>query len=312
MISITRYKSLIYIFGLTMGLSACTVGHTPQPVLPARDMVTAGESASVQGNQNIYAFARAHNVSMREIIVLNNLHPPFAIKAGQHLILPAGGATFGGDTKSLSPLPQSAPSSAVEKLELAPLVPVSAQPVNTPAKPAAAPVDVHNQPSVTQKFSEANDKPSQEMNVAPAQPAPLTPTVSVASGVALAAPVLMAWPVQGPIISAFGDKGQGLVNDGINIAAPKGSPVVASMGGTVVYAGNEMKGFGNLILIRHQKGWVTAYAHLDRMLVTKDSIVAQGDMIATVGKTGKVSTPQLHFETRHDGKPVDPHSLMKT
>jgi murein DD-endopeptidase MepM/ murein hydrolase activator NlpD len=73
-----------------------------------------------------------------------------------------------------------------------------------------------------------------------------------------------------------------------------------------------MKGFGNLILIRHSNGWVTAYAHLDRILVSKDAVVAQNDMIGTVGKTGNVPSPQLHFETRQEGKPVDPSSVVKS
>jgi murein DD-endopeptidase MepM/ murein hydrolase activator NlpD len=121
----------------------------------------------------------------------------------------------------------------------------------------------------------------------------------------------MKWPVQGPVLSTFGPKGQGLNNDGVNIGAPKGAPVVAAANGIVVYAGNEMKGFGNLVLIRHTGGWVTAYAHLDRTLVNKDAVVAQGDMIGTVGKTGNVPSPQLHFETRLEGKPVDPATVIK-
>lgn len=120
----------------------------------------------------------------------------------------------------------------------------------------------------------------------------------------------MVWPVKGPISSGFGPKGEGVNNDGVNISAPKGSPVVAAGNGIVAYAGNEMKGFGNLVLIRHEGGWVTAYAHLDRVLVNKDAVVAQGDMIGTVGKTGNISTPQLHFETRHNGKAVDPSGLI--
>jgi len=96
-------------------------------------------------------------------------------------------------------------------------------------------------------------------------------------------PVAFVWPVQGPVLSGYGPKGQGLNNDGVNIGAPKGAPVVAAASGIVVYAGNEMKGFGNLVLIRHQGGWITAYAHLDRVLVNKDAVVAQGDMIGTVG-----------------------------
>lgn len=114
-----------------------------------------------------------------------------------------------------------------------------------------------------------------------------------------------------PSFLLFGPKGKGLDNDGLNIAAPKGSPVKAAEGGMVAYAGNEMKGFGNLVLIRHEGGWVTAYAHLERLVVAKDTIVAKGDMIGTVGTTGGVTSPQLHFETRQRGKPVDPELMMK-
>jgi len=119
------------------------------------------------------------------------------------------------------------------------------------------------------------------------------------------------WPVRGTIISAFGPKGKGRDNDGINIAAPKASPVKAAGSGTVAYAGNEMKGFGNLVLIRHPGGWVTAYAHLERIMVMRDATVREGDMIGTIGTTGDVGSPQLHFEARRDGKPVDPELVLK-
>jgi murein DD-endopeptidase MepM/ murein hydrolase activator NlpD len=146
-----------------------------------------------------------------------------------------------------------------------------------------------------------------------ASPKPVATTMTLAPSTntaAVDAPT-MIWPVQGSVTSGFGPKGQGVNNDGVNIAAPKGSPVVAAAGGNVVYAGDEMKGFGNLVLIRHEDGWVTAYAHLDRVLVAKDAMVAQGDMIGTVGKSGNISSPQLHFETRHDGKAVDPNGIIK-
>ncbi len=100
-------------------------------------------------------------------------------------------------------------------------------------------------------------------------------------------------------------------NDGVNIGAPKGASVVAAAAGTVVYAGNDMKGFGNLVLIKHPGETVTAYAHLDRLLVKRDMVVAQGDTIGTVGRTGNVASPQLHFEVRQDGKPVDPSQVIK-
>lgn len=114
------------------------------------------------------------------------------------------------------------------------------------------------------------------------------------------------WPVQGEIISAFGPKSGGLHNDGVNIAAPAGSDVYASMDGTVIYVGDELKSYGNLVIIRHANGWMTAYAHNDHVNVKKGDMVHQGDVIATVGRTGNVSVPQVHFAIRQGKKPLDP------
>jgi murein DD-endopeptidase MepM/ murein hydrolase activator NlpD len=115
-----------------------------------------------------------------------------------------------------------------------------------------------------------------------------------------------AWPVQGKVISTFGPKPEGLNNDGINIAAPRGAPVLAAENGVVVYAGNEIPGFGNLVLLRHADGWATAYAHNETLLVEKGDRVARGQQIARVGATGSVSEPQSHFEIRKGNEPVDP------
>ena len=101
-------------------------------------------------------------------------------------------------------------------------------------------------------------------------------------------------------------KRQGLHNDGINIAAPKGSPVFAAENGVVAYAGNSLKGFGNLILVKHSGGWITAYAHTDKMLVVRGKQVMRGEKIATIGTTGGVKKPQLHFEIRKGSRAVDP------
>ena len=286
--------TIIVMLGL---LSACGILQAP----PSRTGAVPGETITVDGTQNIYAVARAHGVSMHDIIVLNNLQAPFTLRPGQRLILPfsPGGAPALGPM----PTPVSAAEAPVQQQELPPLTP--AEP-NKKGTAGLAPVESLNLPS-------AAPAPVQTTvaTVAP-QPAPAA-TVSSPPAVEEAGPPPsdMAWPVKGPVLSGFGPKGQGLNNDGINIGAPKGSPVVASAGGTVVYAGNEMKGFGNLVLIRHGGGWVSAYAHLDRVLVNKDAVVARGDMIGTVGKTGNVPSPQLHFEVRHDGKPVDPQTVMK-
>jgi murein DD-endopeptidase MepM/ murein hydrolase activator NlpD len=114
------------------------------------------------------------------------------------------------------------------------------------------------------------------------------------------------WPVQGKIISAFGTKDQGHQNDGINISAPRGTPVRATENGVVAYAGNELRGFGNLVLIRHADGWITAYAHNDKLLVRRGQIVRKGQDIATVGSSGGVGEPQLHFQMRQGKNAVDP------
>jgi murein DD-endopeptidase MepM/ murein hydrolase activator NlpD len=122
--------------------------------------------------------------------------------------------------------------------------------------------------------------------------------------------VAFAWPVQGPVISGFGATSGGARNDGINIAAAKGTPIRAAAGGTVTYAGDELKDYGNLVLIKHTDGYVTAYAHADRLTVGKGDIVTKGQVIGYAGSTGDVSSPQLHFEIRHDTAPVDPRNLL--
>lgn len=114
------------------------------------------------------------------------------------------------------------------------------------------------------------------------------------------------WPVNGKIISPFGVKDGGQHNDGINIAAPLGTPVHAADTGVVVYAGNELRGFGNLLLIRHDNGWVSAYAHCDALLVKRGDTVKRGQVIARVGQSGNVNSPQLHFELRKGAEAVDP------
>ncbi len=117
------------------------------------------------------------------------------------------------------------------------------------------------------------------------------------------------WPIEGKILSGFGSDGDGERNDGINIAAEPGTPIHAAAAGTVTYAAR-LKGYGNLILIRHENGYITAYAHANSVLVARGDRVDRGDVIGLSGKTGSVSAPQLHFEIREGTKPVDPRPLM--
>jgi|SRR6185437_6971587 len=118
------------------------------------------------------------------------------------------------------------------------------------------------------------------------------------------------WPVSGNVMSNFGAASNGERNDGINIAAPVGTPIHAAASGTVTYAGNELKDYGNLVLLKHDGGYVTAYAHADRLIVSRGDVVSRGQVIGYSGDTGDVSSPQLHFEIRHDTQPVNPRPLL--
>jgi murein DD-endopeptidase MepM/ murein hydrolase activator NlpD len=122
----------------------------------------------------------------------------------------------------------------------------------------------------------------------------------------------MRWPVRGKVISGFGPKTNGLKNEGINIAVPEGTSVRAAEGGVVAYSGNELKGYGNLVLIRHDSGYVTAYAHAKELFVKRGDTVKRGDVIAKAGQTGSVSSPQLHFEVRKGATALDPMKFLSS
>jgi murein DD-endopeptidase MepM/ murein hydrolase activator NlpD len=118
------------------------------------------------------------------------------------------------------------------------------------------------------------------------------------------------WPIRGQLVSDYGTGASGTRNDGINIAAPAGTTVLAADAGTVAYAGNELRGYGNLVLLKHANGWMTAYAHNSVLLVKRGEKVRRGQPIARVGATGAVNRPQLHFEVRHGAKALDPGDYL--
>ena len=118
------------------------------------------------------------------------------------------------------------------------------------------------------------------------------------------------WPVRGRVIAGFGSKPNGAQNDGINLAVPEGTPIKAADDGVVAYAGNELKGYGNLVLIRHSNGFVSAYAHASELMVKRGDTIKRGQVIAHAGQTGNVTSPQLHFEIRKGSTPVDPTQYL--
>ena len=164
--------------------------------------------------------------------------------------------------------------------------------VDTPETPAKPLADVAEQVPPP----DANAEPDQQMAAVPPEP--------VATG--------MRWPVRGKIISNFGSKPNGLKNEGINIAVPEGTSIRAAESGVVAYSGNELKGYGNLVLIRHEGGWVTAYAHAKDLFVKRGDTVKRGDVIAKAGQTGSVSSPQLHFEVRKGATAIDPIKYLSS
>jgi murein DD-endopeptidase MepM/ murein hydrolase activator NlpD len=153
-------------------------------------------------------------------------------------------------------------------------------------------------PSIAGRKTAATEEPGD------AEPASVRPSPSSSSN------LVFDWPVSGKVISGFGASGDGLYNEGINIAVPAGTPVRASAPGVVRYAGNELEGYGNLILIEHAGGFVTAYAHNQTLTVKRGQKVERGAVIARSGQTGNVKTPQLHFEIREGTKSVDPRKLL--
>jgi murein DD-endopeptidase MepM/ murein hydrolase activator NlpD len=328
---------------LLLGLAtACARSAPPAPVQYATPPITmpanvAGNAVTVAEGDTVFAMARRQEVPVRDLIEANGLAPPYRLRIGQTLTIPAAqthlvqpGETiysvsrrYGLDMRELARANGIAPPFALQtgmKLKVprqgAPPEPqtvIAAAPAPTapkPANPAAGAVTVAPLPP-SAPVENPQSVPATE--APPAAPAP-PPETQVARTPAPAEPTPppartgrgFLWPVQGKLLSRYGPKPGGLQNDGINIAAPRGTSVRAADSGTVVYAGNELRGFGNLLLIRHAEGWVSAYAHNEQLLVERGAQVKRGQAIAKVGSTGRVTEPQLHFELRQGVNAVDP------
>jgi murein DD-endopeptidase MepM/ murein hydrolase activator NlpD len=175
--------------------------------------------------------------------------------------------------------------------------PGQAVPSRAETSPSAGPdLATVESPHSARLAAPAAAPPVQESAVKTAEPAGDLPT--------------FRWPVRGRVIAGFGPKPNGLQNDGINLAVPEGTPIKAAEDGIVAYAGNELKGYGNLVLVRHSNGFVTAYANASDILVKRGEAVKRGQVIAHSGQTGNVTSPQLHFEIRKGSTPVDPSQYL--
>lgn len=297
----------------------------------------------VQAGDTLSGIAQRFNVSQSALVDLNDLVPPYVIRIGQSLVLPSTIEAPQQTMVAQQPI-ESAPAGEITAAPLgstsAPLPASGAVAGGAAAQPGAKPFQPSGTVNATLPAAGATTGPStSQSTVVPlepdltaaeeaaerayeesrnqaaatgapapvAQPAPATaPTQTAAATVGPPSKAGFSWPVQGKVIARFGTTSDGLRNDGINIAAPAGAPVMAAADGTVAYAGNQLRGFGNLILLRHENGLITAYAHNQSMLVEKGAKVKRGDVIARVGSTGSVDSPQLHFEIRKGEQAVDP------
>jgi len=281
-----------------------------------------GTDYVVQKGDTLLGLARRFKVDFNSLAATNNKTPPYIVRVGERLTLP-GSERSGAPTQTASQAPTQTTSAPPSATATAPATASSPAPgrlviasphadggATTIAPPPPPPRDtLANIPSQSASGDQANGQ-------IPLQPAAPTPTPAPAQ-TAAAAPVdatppprtsgAFLWPVKGEVVAEFGPlPGKGQHNDGINIAVPRGTQVKAAENGVVVYVGNELKGFGNLLLIKHADGWMTAYAHTEQMKVRRGDRVRRGQVIATVGSSGNAAQPQLHFEIRRGTEAVNP------
>jgi len=256
-------------------------------------------SVTVIKGDTLYSISRRYNVPVRDLIEVNGLRPPYALRIGQSLRLPNAKihVVSKGDTVYNISKRYNVDQASLSRLNN--IKPPHALAIGQRLVLPGSVVSTANSTTTQSTWKPSPSSATQSKQT-------YTP-VSVAKK----RTAKFVWPVKGTVISPYGSIAKGRSNDGINIKAPQGTDVKAADKGTVAYAGNELKGFGNLILIRHDDGWVTAYAHNAKLFVKKGQRVIRGEKIAAVGNTGGAATPQLHFEIRAGKKPVNPIGYLE-
>lgn len=280
---------------VTTGALPPVQGAAPPPPAPAPEPAPVAPSAAearlerhvVRAGDTLYAVARRFSVGPRALAEYNGLPPDVRVRVGQTLRIPGGTPVVAASpaptppaVRSSVPPPSTRPPVAVAAFQPRPAPPA----VVTPPPPASVAAATR-----------------------PAPPLLPTPTLGALTDAQIAGlgQGRFLWPVRGEVLSGFGPKGVNQRNDGINIAAGEGTPVKASAGGEVVYAGDQVPGFGNLVLVKHPDGFVTAYGHLARTLVKNREQISQGHVVGEAGASGGVPRSQLHFEVRYAPSPRD-------
>lgn len=311
----TRARSYALLGLVAVILAACASPGGPAEVID-RSYQNRQQAAQpvggyiVQRGDTVYGVAQRNGVSTRALIDWNDLQPPYLLVPGQSLKLPHSRAYTvqrGDSVYAISRRFEIDMTTLVRLNRIpAPYTIHVGQTLQLPANagPGSGTQVARADPSTVSGESRAETPPGPS-----AKPAVPRQVVSVPRPPARAGSGFV-WPVEGRVVSSFGSKTGGQHNDGLNIAAPRGTPVRAADNGVVAYAGKEIRGFGNLLLIKHDGGLITAYAHADALLVSRGDVVTRGQVIAKVGKTGGVENPQLHFEVRRGTKAVDPKQFL--
>jgi len=253
----------------------------PAPLAAATRPVAATMAATsvhvVNHGDTLLSVARRNHVPVAELARANGLDPQAKLRLGAKLTVPAA------RTAAAAP--------ALEPVAVA-------QPVAPPA-PATRMASATIGPQQSVRLAQATTKVEEPAAETPAKAAEATGALPT-----------FRWPVRGKVITSYGAKTNGKANDGINLAVPEGTPVKAAEDGVVAYSGNELKGYGNLVLVRHTNGYVTAYAHASELMVKRGDTIKRGQIIAKSGQSGEVGSPQLHFEIRKGSSPVDPLQFL--
>jgi murein DD-endopeptidase MepM/ murein hydrolase activator NlpD len=251
--------------------SSAAAMPSPAPVGPPRNALAAGASVHVVApGETLHSIARHYGKPVLVLAKANNIAPDSMVRVGERITIPGGAST--------AVAAAAAPAAPAPRNE---------PPVGSLAA-AESPHSARLAAAVVPDAEEGGAKAGEAGGSVPG----------------------FRWPVRGRVIAGFGPKPNGLQNDGINLAVPEGTPVKAADDGVVAYAGNELKGYGNLVLVRHSNGFVTAYAHASEIMVKRGDSVKRGQVIAKSGQTGSVTSPQLHFEIRKGATPVDPSQYL--
>ena len=268
------------------------------------------QEITVVKGDTLYSLSRKYEIPVNDLAVMNKLSAPFNLSVGQQLKVPKLASV---STRSATETKSQNNTAAIKTTTVAKTLERNVQSKkenvknkaiqqkqpdtkNTKVETGTKKNDVKNKQSVKteQTKTKISSNPKKEL-----------PKIAARSS------SKFSWPVRGKILSGFGPKKGGLVNDGINISSDLGTPVRAAENGVIAYAGNEVKGMGNLIIMQHSDGWMTVYAHLGSMTVKRGDKVNVGQQIGKIGQTGKVDKPQLHFEIRKGTKAYNPTLYLK-